>query len=92
MAAIIETTESELGHTVPDLEVNLPGYDVLRCDRNRNGAVVSCYIRKNLCCNTRALNCKEIENIIFDILLPMSKTITTVKPAYTTTSIRRPLV
>ena len=69
MAAIIETTESKLGHTVPDLKVNLPGYDVLRCDRNRNGVVVACYIRKNLCCNTRALNCKEIENIIFGILL-----------------------
>ena len=30
----------------------------------------------DLCFNTRALNCKEIENIIFDILLPMSKPIT----------------
>ena len=28
MAAIIEITESKLNHSVPDLEVNLPGYDI----------------------------------------------------------------
>ena len=76
-AAIIGTTESKLDHIVPDhLEVNLPGYDILRCDRNRNGDGVACHIRKDLCFNTRPLNCKEIENIIFDILLPKSKPIT----------------
>ena len=46
------------------------------CDRNRNSGGVACYIRKDLCFNTRPLNCKEIENIIFDILLPKSKPIT----------------
>ena len=51
-------------------------YDILRCDRNKNGGGVACYIRKYLWLNTRALNCKEIENIIFDILLPKSKPIT----------------
>ena len=75
-AAIIGITESKLDHTVPDLEVNLPGYDILQCDRNRKGGGVACYIRNNLCFNTRALNCTEIENIIFDILLPKSKPIT----------------
>ena len=68
--------ELKLDHTVPDLEENLPGYDIIRCDRNRNGGGVACYIRKDLYFNTRALNCKEIENIIFDILLPKSKPIT----------------
>ena len=69
-------TKSERNHTIPDLEVNLPGYDILRCDRNRNGGGVVCFIRKDLHFNTRALNCKEIENIVFDILLPKSKLIT----------------
>ena len=36
-AAIIGITESKLDHTVPDSEVNFPGYDILRCDRNKNG-------------------------------------------------------
>ena len=75
-AATIGITESKLDHTVPDLEFNFPGYDILRCDRNRNGGGVACYIRKDLCFNTRALNCKEIENIIFDILFPKPKSIT----------------
>ena len=75
-AAIIGIIESKLDHTVPDLGVNLPGYDILWCDRNRNSNGVACYIKKDLCFNTRPLNCKEIENIIFDILLPKSKPIT----------------
>ena len=75
-AAIIGITESKLDHTVPDSEVNFPGYDILRCDRNKNGGGVACYIRKDLCFNTRTLHCKEIENLVFDILLPKSKAIT----------------
>ena len=74
--AIIRIRESKLDNTVSDLKVNLPGYDILRCDRNRNGGGVVCFIRKDLHFNTRALNCKEIENIVFDILLPKSKLIT----------------
>ena len=73
-AVIIGLVESKLDHTVPDLEVNLPGYDLLRCDRNRNGGGVACYMRKDFC--FRPLNCKKTENIIFDILLLKSKPIT----------------
>ena len=65
-AAIIGIMESKLDHTVPDLEVNLTGYDILRCDRNRNGGGVACYIRKDLYFNARPLNFKKIENIFFD--------------------------
>ena len=75
-ATIFGKAGSKLDYYVPDLEVKLPGYDILRCDRNRNGGGVACHIRKDLCFNTRPLNCKEIENIIFDILLPKSKPIT----------------
>ena len=42
----------------------------------KNGGGAACYIRKDLCFNTKALYCKEIENIIFDIYLPKSKPIT----------------
>ena len=37
---------------------------------------VACYIRKDLCFNTRTLHCKKIENLVFEILLPKSKAIT----------------
>ena len=74
-AAIIQIAESKFDHTVPDSEVNFPGYDILRCDRNRNGGSAACYIRKDLCFNIRTLHCKEIKNLAFDILLPKSKPI-----------------
>ena len=67
-ATIIVITESKLDLIIPDLEFNLPRYGILRCDRNRKGGGAVCYIRKDLCFNARPLNCKEIENITFDIL------------------------
>ena len=75
MATIIGITESKLDHTVADIEVNLPRYDIPRCDRNRNGGDGVCYMRMDLCFNKRALRCKKIENVIFDINLPKSKPI-----------------
>ena len=66
-AAIIGITELELDHTVPNSEVNFPGYDILWCDRNKNNGGVARYIRKDLCFNKRTLDCKELENLLFDI-------------------------
>ena len=62
-AATIGLTESKLGYTVLDVEGNLPGYDILRRDRNRNVCGVACYVKRDLCFNTRALHHKEVENI-----------------------------
>ena len=75
-AAIIGITESKLDHTVPDSKLNFPRYNILQCDRNKNDGGVPCYIRKDLCFNTRTLQCKEIENLVFDVLLSKSKSIT----------------
>ena len=47
-AAIIGIRGPKINRNVPDLEVNLPGYDILRYDRNRNGDDVACYVRKDL--------------------------------------------
>ena len=55
-AAVVGMTESKCDHSVPDSEVNFPGYDILQCDINRNGSGVACYIRKDLCFTTRALH------------------------------------
>ena len=41
-AAMIGITESTFDHTVPNLELNFPGYDILWCDRNRNNGGVAC--------------------------------------------------
>ena len=74
-AAIIGITGSKLEHTVPDLEVNFPEYHILWFHRNRKGGGVTCYIKKDLCFNTITLHYKELEHLVFDILLPKSKPI-----------------
>ena len=60
-AGIIGKAETKLDHTVPDSEVNFPEYDILQCDKNRNGGGVTCYIRKDLCFNTRTLIAKKLK-------------------------------
>ena len=40
-AAITGLTESKLDHTLPNLEFNLPRYDIPRYDRNKNGSGVA---------------------------------------------------
>ena len=67
-----KTKATNIGIT--ELKVNHPAYDIRRYDRNKNGDGGVCYIRKDLCFNTRAQSCKEIENIIFDILFAKVKT------------------
>ena len=73
---IIGRSESKFDHTIPDLEVNIPRYDILWCNRNRKGGGVACYITEDLCFNSRALNCNGIESFIFNLLFPKSQLIT----------------
>lgn len=60
-AVVIGITGSEFDHVIHDSEVNLPGYNILQCDRNRNDSDVACYIKNDLCFNTKTLGSKEIE-------------------------------
>ena len=72
-AAIIGITESKLDDSIMDCEIGISGYDLLRCDKNRNGGGVACYIRQNICYNTKDIFASPIENIFLDILLPKTK-------------------
>ena len=72
-AAIIGITESKVDNSISDSEVEIPGYCILRCDRNRNGGGVACYVRQDLCFNLRSTAMGDIEGIFFDILLPKTK-------------------
>ena len=74
-AAVIGVTESKLDATVLDGEVNIDGYEVIRSDRNRHGGGVACYVRNDISFNVRRDFSDEIENIVFDILLPKTKPI-----------------
>ena len=52
-AAIIGISETKLDKTVFDSEVLIEGYDLIRKDRNRNGRGVACYVRNDLCYNSK---------------------------------------
>ena len=72
-AAIIGITESKGDKSISDSEVEISGYCILRCDRNRNGGGAACYVRQDLCFNLRSTAIGDIEGIFFDILLPKTK-------------------
>ena len=74
-AAVIGVTESKLDATVLDGEVNIDGYEVIRSDRNRHGCGVACHVRNDISFNVRGDFSDEIENIVFDMLLPKTKPI-----------------
>ena len=76
-AAIIGICESKLDASVLDPEISIDNYKTLRCDRNRQGGGVACYIRNDLSYNTLSIFPREVENIFFAFfLLPNSKPIT----------------
>ena len=72
-AAVIGICESKLEASVLEQEINIDNYKILRCDRNRHGEGVACYIRSNLSYNILSVFSREIEKIFFEILLPNSK-------------------
>ena len=75
-AAIIGITESKLDNYILDSEIQIDNYQILRCDRNRKGGGVACYVRNDLSYIEKDFFPEEIENIFFEILLPKTKPIT----------------
>ena len=67
--AILGVTESKLDSSVSDQELNISGYSILKSDRNRKGGGVACYVRADLCCNTRNIFSNSIELVLFFYLL-----------------------
>ena len=73
-AALIGITESKLDDSVPNSEINLSNYILIRNDRNRKGGGVACYIREDIHFTQRTILKNETECIFVDILLPKTKT------------------
>ena len=46
-AVVIGITESKLDESIFQSAIQIDNYDLLRCDRNRNGEGVACYIRSD---------------------------------------------
>ena len=68
-------SESKLDESVLQSEIQIKSYDLLRRDRNRNHVVVACYIRSHISYIQKQYFSEEIENILFEILLPKTKPI-----------------
>ena len=66
---VIGISKSKLDESVLQSEIQINNYDLLCWDRNRNGGGVACYIRSDIS------YIQEIENILFEILLPKTKPI-----------------
>ena len=75
-AAVIGITESKLDESIFQSEIQIDNYDLLRCDRNRNGGGVACYIRNDISYVQKDFFPNVIENIFFEILLPKTTPIT----------------
>jgi hypothetical protein len=63
-------TETKLDTTVNDNEVQIGGYNLIRCDRTRHGGGVACFVSNLVHYNERQDFPKDFENIFIDILLP----------------------
>ena len=74
-AATIQISESKLDDSVLTSEIQIEGYDILRCGRNRHRGGVACYIRSELNYNVKSHFAKDIENIFFELLLAHTKSI-----------------
>ena len=74
-AVVIGISESKLDDSVSTSEVQTDEYNLLRCDRNRHGGGVLCYIRNDLSYNVKSYFPKDTENIFFELLLPNTKPI-----------------
>ena len=74
--AIIGITETWLDDTITDNEVKIPGFNILRNDRNRNGGGTCIYIRSDIAFNPRSdLQSNDLEAVWTEILLPKTKPI-----------------
>ena len=73
--AVLWITESKLDGSVTNQEVDISGYSILKNDRNRNGRGVACYIKSDLCFNSRNIFSNSIEHIFFDLLIRKMKPI-----------------
>ena len=74
-AAVMRISESKLDDSVFSSDIHIDNYNTLRCDWNRHGGRVVCYIRNNLSYVAKSFFPPEIENIFFELLLPNTKPI-----------------
>ena len=74
-ASVIGISESKLDNSIEDKEIDIAGYSILRCDRNRHGGGVVCYIKNELCFNRESKFSQGIEHVFINLFIPKMKPI-----------------
>ena len=73
-ASVFAVTETWLDSSVNDGEITVPGFSVVRQDRNRHGDGVALYVRNEIAFNPRPdLSVDDLEATWVELLLPRSK-------------------
>ena len=72
-AIVSGITEIKLDGTIFDAELYIEDYSIVRCDRDRKGGGVTCYIKNDICFSTKNVLSKKIAFV--DLLLPKTKPI-----------------
>jgi hypothetical protein len=71
---ILPINETKLDNSINDCEIHIPGYEILRRDRDRHGGGVCFYIRTTINFSIREdLKFKNVENLCVEIRKPQSK-------------------
>ena len=74
-ATVTGITETKLDGTIFEAELYIEDYNIVRCDRDRKGRGVTCYIKNDICFSTKNVLSKKIEVTFVDLLLPKTKPI-----------------
>ena len=75
--SVLGITETKLDSNVSNHWLKIDDYNSLRSDRNKNSGGIACCIKKNVAHNRQSISIsRNMENIVLDILLPKSKSIT----------------
>ena len=71
-AVVIGFCEFKLDASVLDPQISIDNYKVLSCDRNWQREGVVSFVRYDLGHNTLSIFPREVENMFFEILLPIT--------------------
>ena len=75
--SVLGITETKLDSNVSNDWLKIDDYNSLWSDRNKNSGGIACCIKKNVAHNRQSISIsRNMENIVLDILLPKSKSIT----------------
>ena len=65
---MIGITETKVDGTIFDADICIVGYSIIQYDRDRRGGGVACYIKNDICFNTKNILSNKIEVIFLHLV------------------------